>query len=513
MQDQIIHGETILEVRGLTKIYPGGVVALDHVDLEFKAGEIHAILGENGAGKTTLMNILYGVLQPDEGEIYIRGKRVRFRSPLDAINMGIGMVHQQRRLIFAHTVLENIILGHPKAGRILDYKKIRREIEDLCRKYNFKIDLDARVWQLSAGEQQLVEIIRALYRGAKILILDEPTSVLTPIEAEAFLNALKSMSKGEIALVPFVTHKLPEVFAVSNRVTILRRGKVVKRIETKDATMTALAEYMVGREVLFTLTKPKVPIGGEILRVENLSALNDKGLPAIKNVSFSIREGEILGIAGVSGNGQQELAEVLAGLRKAETGRIIFMGKDITNASVLERIKMGIGYIPSERLGVGVIGSFSLMENILMNLYFDKEFVNHGFINYKKIREYAEKIISEFEVVAPSVNTKAAHLSGGNLQRLVLARVIPRTSKLLIANLPTTGLDVAATESVRMRLLDCKKKGMGILLISDDLDEVLQISDTIAPIYEGRFIKILPAEEAKKEVIGAMMTGAYSEGM
>lgn len=513
MQDQIMHGETILEVRGLTKIYPGGVVALDHVDLEFKAGEIHAILGENGAGKTTLMNILYGVLQPDEGEIYIRGKRVRFRSPLDAINLGIGMVHQQRRLVFAHTVLENIILGHPKAGRILDYKKIRRELEDLCRKYNFKIDLDARVWQLSAGEQQLVEIIRALYRGAKILILDEPTSVLTPIEAEAFLNALKSMSKEEIALVPFVTHKLPEVFAVSDRVTILRRGKVVKRIETKDATMTALAEYMVGREVLFTLTKPKVPLGEEILRVENLSALNDKGLPAIKNISFSIREGEILGIAGVSGNGQQELAEVLAGLRKAETGRIIFMGKDITNASVLERIRMGIGYIPSERLGVGVIGSFSLIENILMNLYYDKEFVNHGFINYKKVREYAEKIVSEFEVIAPSVNTKAAHLSGGNLQRLVLSRVIPRTSKLLIANLPTAGLDVAATESVRMRLLDCKKKGMGVLLISDDLDEVLQISDTIAPIYEGRFIKILPAEEAKKEVVGAMMTGAYSEEM
>jgi simple sugar transport system ATP-binding protein len=318
------------------------------------------------------------------------------------------------------------------------------------------------------------------------------------------------MSKQDIALVPFVTHKLPEVFAISDRVTILRRGKVVKRLETKDATMKALAEYMVGKEVLFALSKPKVNIGGEILKVENLSAMNDKGLPAIKDVSFTIREGEIFGIAGVSGNGQQELAEVLAGLRRAETGRIIFMGKDITNTPVLERLKMGIGYIPSERLGVGVIGGFSLVENILMSLYFDKEFVSRGLLNYKKIREYAEKVISEFEVVAPSIYTKAAHLSGGNLQRLILSRVIPRTSKLLIANLPTVGLDVAATEYVRKRLLDCKEKGMGVLLISDDLDEVLQLSDRVAPIYEGRFVSILPAEQAKKEVIGAMMTGAYS---
>jgi simple sugar transport system ATP-binding protein len=511
MYGEIEAGGTILEVRGLTKIYPGGVVALDNVDLEFKSGEIHAILGENGAGKTTLMNILFGVLQPDRGEIYMYGTRVRFRSPLDAINMGIGMVHQQRRLIPAHTVLENIILGHPKAGRILDFKKIREEVEELCRKYGFKIDLDARVWQLSAGEQQVVEILRALYRGAKILILDEPTSVLTPLETEAFLSSLKTMSKQEIALVPFVTHKLPEVFAISDRVTVLRRGRVVKRIETRDATMKALAEYMVGKEVLFALSKPKVNIGEEILKVENLSARNDKGLLAINNISFTIREGEIFGIAGVSGNGQQELAEVLAGLRRAETGSIVFMGRDITNASVLERLKMGIGYIPSERFGVSIIGGFSLVENILMSLYFDKEFVSRGFLNYKKIREYAERVISDFEVVAPSPDTKAAYLSGGNLQRLILARVIPRTSKLLIANLPTTGLDVAATESVRMRLLTCKEKGMGVLLISDDLDEVLELSDRIAPIYEGRFVGIIPAEEAKKEVIGAMMTGAYSE--
>ncbi|MEM1583449.1 MAG: ABC transporter ATP-binding protein [Nitrososphaerota archaeon] len=502
----------ILEVRGITKRFPGGVVALDHVDLEIRPGEIHAVLGENGAGKTTLMNILFGVLQPDEGEIYINGRRVRFRSPLDAMNMGIGMVHQIRKLIPAHTVLENIILGHPKTESIINLKKAREEVKALCEKYGFNIDLDARVWQLSAGEQQVVEILRALYRGAKILILDEPTTVLTPSEVESFLNSMKAMTKEEIATIPFVTHKLPEVFAVCDRITVLRRGKVVKRLGTKEATMKALAEYMVGREVLFKLEKPKVEIGEEILRVENLSALSDKGVLALKGVSFSIREGEIFGIAGIAGNGQQELAEVIAGLRKPLGGRIIFQGRDITNASVLERMKMGIGYIPPERLGVGAIGNFSLVENILMSIYFDHEFSSKGFLSYKKIREYAKKIISEFEVVAPSIDTKAAHLSGGNLQRLILGRVIPRTSKLLIANSPTVGLDIAATEAVRNRILKCKERGMGVLLISEDLDEVLELSDSIAPIYEGRFVRILSAVEAKKEVVGAMMAGALSGG-
>ncbi|MBS7612592.1 ATP-binding cassette domain-containing protein, partial [Candidatus Bathyarchaeota archaeon] len=289
-------------------------------------------------------------------------------------------------------------------------------------------------------------------------------------------------------------------------------GKVVKNLETREATIEALAEYMVGREVLFKLEKPKVNTGEEILKVENISALSDKGVQALKGVSFSIRGGEIFGIAGVSGNGQQELAEVIAGLRKPESGRIIFQGRDITNASILERLKMGIGYIPPERLGIGVIGSFSLADNILMGIYFDKEFSSRGILNYRKVVKYAEKIVSEFEVVAPNIYTKAAHLSGGNLQRLILGRVIPRASKLLIANSPTVGLDVAATEAVRKRLLACKERGMGILLISEDLDEVLELSDRIAPSYEGRFVKILPAEEARKEEVGALMAGAVSGG-
>jgi len=505
-------GETVLEMKGITKRFPG-VLANDHIDFDIKAGEIHAVLGENGAGKTTLMNILFGILRPDEGEMYIRGKRVEFKSPLDAIDVGIGMVHQHRKLIPAHTALENIILGHPKTARILDMRRAEEEVRELCRKYGFEVDLHARVWQLSAGEQQLVEILKALYRGANLLILDEPTSVLAPLETGRFLKSMRAMAENELALIPFITHKLPEVLEVSDRVTILRRGKVVERLETREATMKTLATYMVGREVLFKLKRPTVEMGKEVLRVDNLSALSDKGILALKGVSFSIRKGEIFGIAGVSGNGQRELAEVLAGIRKGEGGKVIFQGRDITHASVLERLKMGIVYIPPERVRVGSIGEFSLVDNIAMSLYFDKEFSKLGLLNYKRIREHAEKAISEFGVMAANIDTKAAHLSGGNLQRLILARSIPRTRQFLIANLPTQGLDVGATEFVRNRLLACKREGMGILLISEDLDEVLQMSDRIAPIYEGKFMGIVPAKEAGKEIIGAMMTGASVKEM
>ena len=505
--EKVKSGETVIELKGITKRFPG-VVANDNIDFEIKAGEIHAVLGENGAGKTTLMNILFGILRPDEGEIYVRGKKVKFKSPLDAIDLGIGMVHQHRKLIPAHTALENIVLGHPKTGKIPNMKRAEEEVKELCEKYGFKIDLHARVWQLTAGEQQLVEILKALYRGAKLLILDEPTSVLTPLETEKFLKSIRAMAKDELAIIPFITHKLPEVLSVSDRVTILRGGKVVQRLETRKATMKLLARHMVGREVLFKLKKPRVKMGKEILRVENLSALSDKGILALKSVSFSIREGEIFGIAGITGNGQHELAETVAGVREAKGGRVIFLGKNITRASVLERLKTGMGYIPPERVGIGTIGGFSLVDNIAMNLYFDKGYSKKGFLNYKKIREHAGEVISEFDVIAPNIDTKAAHLSGGNLQRLILARVVPRATKLLIANLPTHGLDVGATEFVRNRLMACKKEGMGILLISEDLDEVLQTSDRIAPIYEGKFVAIVPAEKASKESVGAMMAGA-----
>jgi len=507
----IKHGETVLEARGITKRFPG-VVANDRIDFEIKAGEIHALLGENGAGKTTLMNILFGLLQPDEGAIYIGGQRVNFRSPLDAIDLGIGMVHQHRKLVSAHTVIENIILGHPRAGRILNLKRAEEEIKELCERYGFKIHLRAKVWQLSEGEKQVVEILKTLYRGAKVLIFDEPTSALTPPETKKLLASIAAMARDELAIIPFITHKLPIVLAISNRVTVLRRGKVTARLETGRATEQSLAKQMVGREVIFRMERTKVEKGAPILQVENLSALSDKGFLALKGVSFSIREGEIFGIAGISGNGQHELAEVLAGLRKAAGGKVIFEGKDITHSSILERWKMGIGYIPCERIEVGSIGDFSLVENIAMNSYFDDDFSRRGILDYGKIRKLTEEIVSEYDVATPSLDTKAKNLSGGNLQRLILARVLSRRPRLLIANLPTQGLDVGATEFVRNKLMEAKKEKAAILLISEDLDEILSLSDWVAPIYEGKFMGIIPGEEAKRESVGAMMAGIRQRG-
>lgn len=504
----IKRGETILEARGITKRFPG-VVANDGIDFEIKAGEIHAVLGENGAGKTTLMNILFGLLQPDEGELYIGGQQVVFRSPLDAIDLGIGMVHQHRKLVSAHTVIENIILGHPRAGRILNLKRAEEEVKELCERYGFKIDLRAKVWQLSEGEKQVAEILKALYRGAKVLILDEPTSALTPPETKKLLASIQAMARNELAIVPFITHKLPIVLAISDRVTVLRRGKVTARLETGRATKKGLAERMVGREVIFRIERAKVEKGKPILQVENLSTLSDKGFLALNGVSFSICEGEILGLAGICGNGQQELAEVLAGLRKAEAGKVILEGKDITTSSILERWQMGIGYIPCERIEVGSIGDFSLVENIAMNCYFDDDFCRRGILDYGKIRRFTEKIVSEYGVATPSIDTKAQNLSGGNLQRLILARVLSRKPRLLIANLPTQGLDVGATEFVRNKLMEAKKQKAGILLISEDLDEVLSLSDWVVPIYEGQFMGIIPGEEAKRESVGAMMAGLH----
>jgi ABC-type uncharacterized transport system ATPase subunit len=499
-------GDTVLEARGITKRYPG-VLANDRIDFEIKAGEVHAILGENGAGKTTLMNILFGLVQADEGEIFVFGEKVNFKSPLDAIHLGIGMVHQNRKLIPAHSVIENIILGHPKAGTILNLKRTTDEINELCGKYGFKIDLKAKVWQLSEGEKQVVEILKALYRGAKILILDEPTSALAPPETVKLLESIRIMTEKDLALVPFITHKLPIVFTVSNRVTVLRRGKVTARLQTTSATESSLAREMVGREVIFRLERLDVALGRPILQVEHLSALNDKGLMALKDVSFSVREGEIFGIAGVSGNGQQVLAEVLAGLRHMVGGKVRLGTEDITHASALRRWFKGMGYIPSDRIQVGSIGDYTLTENVLMNYYFDDEISKWGILDFRKAQRLTEAIIDDYAIAAPGPDIAAKSLSGGNLQKLILARVLSRKPRLIVANLPTQGLDVGATEFVQSRLLEAKKAGAGILLISEDLDEILSLSDRLAPIYEGEFMGILSAEQARREDVGAMMAG------
>jgi simple sugar transport system ATP-binding protein len=508
--DGIARGDMVLEARGITKRFHD-VVANDKIDFDIKAGEIHAVLGENGAGKTTLMKVLFGQYQPDEGAIFIAGQKVAFKSPLDAIDLGIGMVHQHRKLVSAHSVVENIILGHPKAGRILNLNRVEEEIDQLCQKYGFKIDFRAKVWQLSEGEKQVVEILKALYRGAEVLILDEPTSALTPLETEKLLDSIEAMSGSDLAIVPFITHKLPIVLAISDRVTVLRRGKVVCCIETQHATEKSLAMEMVGREVIFRIERPEIERGETILEVENLSALSDKGVMSLNGVSFSIHEGEIFGIAGISGNGQHELVEVLAGIRDPQGGKVTLDGKNITQASSLERWRKGIGYIPSDRIDIGSIADFSLLENTAMNYYFDDAFLERGVLDYQKLEELTEDIISEYGVITSGPDSKAKSLSGGNLQKLILARVLSRTPRLVIADLPTQGLDIGATEFVRNKLMEAKANKAGVLLISEDLDEVLSLSDWVAPIYEGKLMDIIPGEKVIRENVGAMMAGLQLE--
>lgn len=501
-----------MSARGITKRFPG-VVANDGIDFDIRPGEIHAILGENGAGKTTLMNILFGLYQPDEGEIYIHGEKVEFKSPLDAIEHGIGMVHQHRKLVEAHTVLENIVLGHPHAGTILNLRRAEQEVRKLCEEYGFKVDFRAKVWQLSEGEKQMVEILKALYRGAKILILDEPTSALTPVETRLLLDSVQAMAKKDLAIVPFITHKLPIVLEISDRVTVLRKGKVVARLETRHATEKSLAREMVGRDVLFRVERQEVEPGKPVLEVEDLVVQSDKGFLAVEGVSFTIREGEIFGLAGVSGNGQQELVEALAGLRKPVSGRIVLDGVDVTHLPPLERWKTGLGYIPADRIHMGSIGDFTLVENVLLNYYFDQEYNRGGILDYRKARQMTEQLIEEFNVATPGPDVLGRNLSGGNLQKVILARVLSRRPRLVIADLPSQGLDVGATEFVRNKLVEAKVNGAAVLLISEDLDEILDISDWVAPIYEGRFMGIVPAAEAEREKIGVMMAGYNAEGV
>lgn len=500
-------GEELLAARGITKRFANGVLANDRVDFDVRAQEVHALLGENGAGKTTLMNILFGYLQPDEGDIYLRGRRVRFNSPQDALRAGIGMVHQYRKLVPAHTVLENIILGHPGARGVLNERRAAEEIAALAESYGFRIDLRAYVWQLTEGERQVVEIVKALYRGAHILIMDEPTSALTPTETEQLLESIERMTAQNLGVVPFITHKLPVVLRISHRVTILRRGRVVATLKTADTNERELAQLLVGREVLFEVKKPPVEPGEPVLQLEQVSALNDKGTPALQDVPLTLREGQILGVAGVAGNGQHELAEVIAGLRRVEQGRILFQGRDITRAPVLERWRLGIGYTPAERTEVGSIPEFSLVENVALNRFWDPDYVRAGFLDRRRLQDLTSGILEDFRVVAAGPEAKGKTLSGGNLQKVIMGRVLTRQPRLLIANLPAQGLDIGAIEFVQKQLLEARSRGTAIILISEDLDEILMLSDIVAPMYEGRVVALLPADEADRETVGAMIAG------
>ncbi|MEM0025014.1 MAG: ABC transporter ATP-binding protein [Zestosphaera sp.] len=506
--------EPILRMKNIVKKFPG-VVAVDHVDLTLNRSEVLAILGENGAGKTTLMNVLYGLLRPDEGEIYIEGKKVSHHSPIDAIRNGIGMVHQHFTLVEDLTISENIILGLKEFGFFIDMKKITREIEEFAGKLGLKINPNVKVWQLSAGEKQKVEILKALFRNPRILILDEPTSVLTPQDTKELFKAIRKLKQNGLSII-FISHKLEEVLQIADRIVVLRRGKVVGELLRNEAEPRLLAELMVGREVLLEVkATPKAQVGEVILEIQGLEALGDRGNLALRGVSMKIKSGEILGIAGVSGNGQKELAETIYGLRKPTRGKIFFLGRDITKSSVLDRIQLGISYIPAERLKYGVVGDLPLYENAILTRIAENQIINSLPVvppslrpmNIKVIEKFATDLISRYSVVTPSHKTLVRNLSGGNIQRVIVGREIDRKPKLLIAEEPTAGLDIAATEFIREKLIELKNNNCSILLISSDLSELLSLSDKIAIMYNGEIVGAFKPGELDIDDIGLMMSG------
>lgn len=498
-------GETAVEMRGIVKRFPG-VLANDCVNFDVKAGEIHALLGENGAGKTTLMNILYGLYQPDEGEIYVHGKKASIKSPKDAIDLGIGMVHQHFKLVDPLTVAENVVLGLSSSKFFSPLREVEEKAHEFSERYGLKFDPQARIWQLSAGERQRVEIIKALYRGADVLILDEPTSVLTPSEIEDFFPILRAMVKEGRAII-FITHKLEEVMALSDRVTVLRNGRVITSIRTSETNKRELARAMVGREVVFRLRRKLIKKGEVVLKVENLHAINDKGLLSIKGISFVVREGEIFGIAGVAGNGQRELVEVITGLRKAIKGEVSILGENVTNHSVREIAKRSVAHIPEERIRMGIVPDMSVAENLVLTNYWRPTFSKALLLDTSRINEHVKRGISEYNIITPSPNTPAKLLSGGNIQRVILARETSTGPRLLVAVHPTYGLDVGATEYIRQLLLKQSERKTAVLLISEDLEEIMALSDRIAVMYEGNIIGLVDAARAKREEIGLMMGG------
>ncbi|HTY46523.1 MAG TPA: ABC transporter ATP-binding protein [Methanomassiliicoccales archaeon] len=497
----------LIQMRGITKRF-SGVLANDSIDLAIRGGEVHALLGENGAGKTTLMNILYGLYAADSGEITIHGERTVIKSPKDAIDHSIAMVHQHFELVPTLTVAENVGLGL-KAERepLLNLDSVMVKIEALSKQYGLSVSPKAIVSGLSVGERQRVEIIKALFREPEALILDEPTSVLTPQEIDGLFQFMRSMaSEGKAVVV--ITHKLPEVMAVSDEVTVLKKGKVVANLRTKDTNPDQLAELMVGREVQLEKGASRGnPLDKAALEVREVSAHNDKGVMALDKVTFTVREGEILGVAGVAGNGQSELAEVLAGLRKTDSGSILVLGTELTNASPRELIEHGVGHIPEDRIGTGLVLDMSIAENLVLELRNDPRFRKRYTVDSQKVHEHASKLVQEYSIATASVDAPARTLSGGNMQKAILAKVLYREPKVLVAVQPTSGLDVGATDFITAKLVEQRKRGVAILLISSDLNEILSLSDRIACIYEGKIMGILPGETADLEEIGLMIGG------
>ena len=496
----------VLELRGITKQFPG-TLANDHVDFDLRKGEVHALLGENGAGKSTLVNILYGLYTPDEGEILINGEAVRMSSPGDAIAHGIGMVHQHFMLIPVMSVAENIVLAvEPRRdGVLLDYGAARTVVSDLAATFGFAIDPDALVQDITVGQQQRVEILKALYRKADILILDEPTAVLTPQEAVELFAILRSL-QGEGMSIIFISHKLNEVLEIADRVTVLRRGKKVETLPTAGATEEELARRMVGRDVVLRIDKAASQPGEPILSVEGLSVRDDRKLEKVRDVSFEVRGGEIVAIAGVDGNGQTELIDAITGLRRPDRGRILVEGHDLTGASARRHFEIGVGHIPEDRQRRGLVLEFSLAENIGLHDYRKRPYSRLGWLYPKRLVERARRLISEFDVRGGGPQTPGGSLSGGNQQKVILAREIDRDPRVLVAAQPTRGLDVGAIEFVHRRLVDERDEGRAVLLVSLELEEVLSLADRILVIYEGEIVGEFPPS-ASEEELGVAMTG------
>jgi len=496
----------VLELRGITKQFPG-VLANDHVDFDLLRGEVHALLGENGAGKSTLMSILYGLYTADSGEIILNGRPVTISSPKDAIELGIGMVHQHFMLIPVMTVTENIVLANEpvKAGILLDEKAAERRVAEVARTFKFAVDPHAKIENITVGQQQRVEIMKALYRNADILILDEPTAVLTPQEAQELFEILRTLKREGISII-FISHKLNEVLEIADRITVLRRGKKVETIPREGATEAGLARSMVGRDVLLRVDKKPAQPGDVLLAVEDLVVRDDRGLEAVRGVSFEVRSGEIVGIAGVDGNGQSELIDAVTGLRHPASGEIRVGKRDLTRASARAALDAGMGHIPEDRQRRGLVLDFNLAENLVLHDYGHEPFSRLGWINPRRWFRWARGLLQEFDVRGGGPTTRGGSLSGGNQQKVVVAREVSRNPQVLIAAQPTRGLDVGAIEFVHRRLVEQRDAGKAVLLVSLELDEILSLSDRILVLYEGRIVaEFMP--DVSEEEVGIAMTG------
>lgn len=510
MSDAPHDAPVVLEVRGLTKRFPG-VLANDHIDLKLHKGEVLGLLGENGAGKSTLMNLIYGMYTPDEGEILINGQVVHIHDPNDAIRQGIGMVHQHFQLVPVLTVTENIMLGNESvSGPFLNRRAAKARILEIAERYGLHVDPDALVQDLPVGVQQRIEIIKALYRKAEILILDEPTAVLTPQETEGLFAIMETLTERGVSII-FISHKLKEVLRICDSVTVLRQGRVVGHADPKQSTQESLASMMVGRDVILKVEKAPANPGAPVMTISHLQVRDDRGLPAVRDLSLEVLSGEILGIAGVQGNGQTELVEAITGLREIVSGQIMIAMKDVSHAAPRKIIESGVSHVPDDRQKYGMVAGFPIKDNMRLQSYYRPPYAFGILSNDDYINTQSEKLVEQYDVRTPGIFTPMGSLSGGNQQKAVVAREFSRKSKLLIAAQPTRGLDVGSIEFIHRQIVQMRDDGVGVLLVSTELDEILSLSDRIAVMFDGQIVDIVSAEDADRETIGLMMAGVKTE--